>query len=339
MQRLPQALVRPTADISRLSHSTKRQFHKDYRPDKEEQSFKLSNGRRIGFAEYGSPKGIPTFFFHGAPGCRYDGLEYHKVGQKLGVRVISPDRPGHGLSDHYDGRQLSDYPEEISQLAKHLGTKKYNVFGQSGGGPFALACALGSPKDELMNAAVVAGMCHPSILNVKNAGWYTVIALFPYRWMPGLLRYHLNWFYSKERLGDEEKLRKQLDKVYQYLTPEDRAEMQKPEIYPVVIASLRSAFAQGADGVLRDGQLYASPWDFELEDVKRKVKLFYGHKDDRTPIAFGRHLKEYLPDAELYEYEDASHFTIHKHYEDILSKIINNDGSAATQKETQKEQN
>lgn len=56
--------------------------------------------------------------------------------------------------------------------------------------------------------------------------------------------------------------------------------------------------------------------------MQKEVKLFYGHKDTRTPIAFGRYYKAHLPKAELIEYEDASHFTIHKHDEETLSKLI-----------------
>ena len=53
------------------------------------------------------------------------------------------------------------------------------------------------------------------------------------------------------------------------------------------MACLKAAYAQGPDGVIRDGQIYGSPWGFELEDVQKEVKLFYDHKNDRTPLVFG----------------------------------------------------
>ena len=34
---------------------------------------KLRDGRRLGYAEFGDPRGKPVLFFHGYPGSRWDG--------------------------------------------------------------------------------------------------------------------------------------------------------------------------------------------------------------------------------------------------------------------------
>lgn len=60
---------------------------------------RLKDERDLGYAEYGDPKGKPAFFFHGWPVSRLSGGLAHKASKKLGIRVISPDRPGYGLSD------------------------------------------------------------------------------------------------------------------------------------------------------------------------------------------------------------------------------------------------
>ena len=59
----------------------------------------LKDGRKLGYVEYGDPNGKPLFFFHGWPGSRFSGGETDKAAKKLGIRVISTDRPGIGLSD------------------------------------------------------------------------------------------------------------------------------------------------------------------------------------------------------------------------------------------------
>ena len=306
--------------LSRLTHSQAiplRRFHKNYNAAREEQSFKLPDGRTMGFAEYGNLEGTPAFFLHGAPGSRYDGVGLIDIAKKLSVRIICPDRPGHGLSSFQHNRKLGHYPNDISQLAKHLGTAQYNIFGQSGGGPYAVACAYGSPKDEILNVAVVAGMGPPTVLTVKDAGLYTVAALSAHKWIPSVMRFLTNRY-----VKDDKRLQKSLYRMYKYLTEEDRAEVTKPETESLMMASLKAAYAQGPDGVIRDGQLYSTPWDFELKDVQKEIKLFYGHKDDRTPLVFGRYYKANLPNAELIEFEDASHFTINRHDEEILSKLV-----------------
>ncbi|MCP4419841.1 MAG: alpha/beta hydrolase, partial [Chloroflexi bacterium] len=36
------------------------------------QQIKLRNGRKLGYAEYGSPEGTAVFYFHGFPSSRLD---------------------------------------------------------------------------------------------------------------------------------------------------------------------------------------------------------------------------------------------------------------------------
>ncbi|MGD2207105.1 MAG: hypothetical protein PVH17_10025 [Anaerolineae bacterium] len=57
----------------------------------------LSDGRALGFAEYGDPAGQPVFFFHAAGSS---GLHHpaESILRDLGIRFITTDRPGHGLS-------------------------------------------------------------------------------------------------------------------------------------------------------------------------------------------------------------------------------------------------
>lgn len=311
---------------SPLSTTTSRTFHSEYNASLEEQTCVLPDGRDLGFAEYGSRSddAVPAFFFHGAPGARYDGLGYHDSAKKLNVRIICPDRPGHGLSTHHPTRKLVDYPKDISQLAKHLKISKYHVFGQSGGGPFAVACAYGTPKDELLNATVVAGIGPPECVKREVAGLYTVVALWFHIRTPGLLKRFFTWYYNPTFLNDDGRLQKALNRVYKWLPKDEQEEIADPEAQPAIRAVIRAAFAQGGDGVIRDGQIYASRelWGFELKDVQKHVQLIFGAKDTRTPLAFARYYKEHLPDAELLELSDAGHITIGKYVDEILAKAV-----------------
>src|SRR5690606_7341419 len=74
----------------------------------------------------------------------------------VGARVITPDRPGYGLSDYLPGRRLVDFPDDVAQLADALGLERFAVFGVSAGGPYAAACAWKLPQ-RVTGAAVVSG--------------------------------------------------------------------------------------------------------------------------------------------------------------------------------------
>ncbi|KAL8966911.1 MAG: hypothetical protein Q9183_003158, partial [Haloplaca sp. 2 TL-2023] len=219
-----------------------RRFHKDYNPVQEEQSCKLQDGRNIGFAEYGNYSGTPMFALHGSPGSRYDALWLNNIARKHNIRIISPDRPGHGTSTFQKDRRLIDYPGDISQLAKHLGIARYHVLGHSGGGPYAIACAYGSPKEELLNVGVVAGMGPPPVLTIRDAGFYTVYALKMMTYLPSLMRFFINM-----SVKDEATLNKNYQYLMKYLTEEDRAEIGGPDSQRLAVKCLKEAYAQGAD--------------------------------------------------------------------------------------------
>lgn len=299
-------------------------WHADYDPALDDQSFKKGD-RQIGFAEYGSRTGIPAFFFHGAPGSRYDGVVYHDAAKKLGVRIICPDRPGHGLSTFVRNRKLVDYPSDISALAEHLKIDQYHVFGQSGGGPYVVACAHLAPKDDLLNVSVVAGMGPPEVVTLQKAGWYTVAALWLHTHIPGILKWSADWLYPSKSIQDDEKLQKIIDKFIRWLPAETRKELEplkKPDEQRAMKAHIRCMFAQGFDGTFRDAQIYASPWGFDLKDVEKKVLLIYGGKDVRTPVAFGQWYKDHLQDAELVVYPEDGHISIGERTDEILAKLV-----------------
>ena len=114
--------------------------------NKEDQVLQLKDGRKLGYAEYGDLSGKPMFHFHGHPGSRLEGKLFGEKPKEHGVHVISVDRPGIGLSDFLPKRTLLDWPDDIIELADHLGLSKFVVEGMSGGGPYAVACAYKIPE-------------------------------------------------------------------------------------------------------------------------------------------------------------------------------------------------
>ncbi len=129
--------------------------------DQNSQIMKLSDGRRLGYAEYGDLNGRPVFYIHGNLGSRLEAafVEEEKL-RDLGIRLICIDRPGMGLSDYQSDRQILDLPNDILELTNHIGLAKrqFTIIGGSGGGPYALACAYKIPSDRLRSCGVVSGL-------------------------------------------------------------------------------------------------------------------------------------------------------------------------------------
>ena len=287
------------------------------------QSFKLSDGRTLGFAEYGLPTGIPAFFLHGYVGSRVDGAEWHDTAEKLRVRIICIDRPGFGLSSFQPNRRILDLPGDIRQLARHLNLGPYYVFGQSGGGPYALACAYALPKNEMKAVGVVAGMA-PWEFGSKGMKWQNRVIFNALATVPRLVRIFVDWIWvPRLQRQSKEQLEREYKKKLGSVKPRDRAVLEDPAAIKAAVASLQKAFQQSAAGAVQEGTLFTKDWGFRLEDVKKhRVLLWWGTEDENAPIDMGRLMAQRLPNAELIEFKGDTHFTlIPKRYPEILARL------------------
>lgn len=76
---------------------------------------RLSDGCHLGYAEYGDPDGKPVVYFHGGLSSRLDIAFAALFCQTRGIRLLSIDRPGIGLSDFQPNRMLLDWPDDICE--------------------------------------------------------------------------------------------------------------------------------------------------------------------------------------------------------------------------------
>ena len=81
----------------------------------------LENGNVIAFEEYGDASGVPVIFCHGWPSSRTMARLTDDAARDLGIRIVSPDRPGISGSSLQPNRTLADWPRLLQRVADHLG--------------------------------------------------------------------------------------------------------------------------------------------------------------------------------------------------------------------------
>uniref|UniRef100_UPI0013B3CC93 alpha/beta fold hydrolase n=1 Tax=Nonomuraea lactucae TaxID=2249762 RepID=UPI0013B3CC93 len=113
------------------------------------------DGRKLAVEDRGNPEGTPVFLLHGTPGSRFGPSPRAGVLYRLGIRLITFDRPGYGHSDRRRGRSVSDVASDVAAIAGALGIGSFAVVGRSGGAPHALACAALLPGLVTRAAALV----------------------------------------------------------------------------------------------------------------------------------------------------------------------------------------
>ena len=104
-------------------------------------ALRLPDGRRLSYARYGAAAGPALFALHGTPGSRHMYEPADAPARALGLRLIAPDRPGFGDSEHRPDRALADHAADLAALADHLELERFGLLGISGGGLYAALAA------------------------------------------------------------------------------------------------------------------------------------------------------------------------------------------------------
>lgn len=108
------------------------------------QRIRMPNGRIISFSEVGDPGGYAVFCCVGMGLTRYITAFYDELALSLGLRLITPDRPGVGESDAIDEseRTVLNWPDDVLYICQSLKITKFSLLAHSAGAIYALATAL-----------------------------------------------------------------------------------------------------------------------------------------------------------------------------------------------------
>jgi pimeloyl-ACP methyl ester carboxylesterase len=275
----------------------------------------LRDGRRLGYAEWGDPGGVPVVHFHGMPGSRLETHASTADYRRLGVRLVTVDRPGYGLSDRSPRRRLIDWPDDVAQLADALALERFGLTALSGGGPFALACAARFP--ERLLGVAIAGCIAP-----LDAEW----ALRGIKWQNRLglsLARRAPWALTLGYRGLKQLLSRSPDAFVMAMTRDkpdsDQLWLRRPEVRRQLEDMLVEAVRGGVLGAVQEVGLLARPWGFRLEEIRVPVDLYHGDRDDTAPLEHARYLARTIPGARLHVCPGEGHMVMWSHVEDVLA--------------------
>src|SRR5437867_8028930 len=123
---------------------------------RKENFVQLQGGAVVAFQEYGDANGVPVVFCHGWPSSCTMAQLTDEPARALGIRIISPDRPGISASSLQPDRKLADWPRVIEGILDHLGIGKFRMLAISGGAPYAYATAATMPN-RVQAIAIICG--------------------------------------------------------------------------------------------------------------------------------------------------------------------------------------
>ena len=284
------------------------------------QQFRLKDGRRLGFAEYGLPEGRPVVYLHGWPSSRLEPYAVREVCHALGVRLIAPDRPGFGVSDFQPGRTIPDFAGDVGELANQLSLGQFAVLGVSGGGPYAAACAarIGGGLSAALLVCSVAPADAPDATKgmVAVNRWLLWMAHHTPRLAQCVARVCLWALWRK----GQQVIPIQIERR---LAPADQRALASQELRNALIASSVEALRHGLRAAAADGLLYGRPWGFSLQEIHCPVHLWHGEKDVVVPPAMGHFLADNIPGCQAHFYPEDGHFSLpFTRFDEILEKAL-----------------
>ena len=275
---------------------------------------RLHDGRRIGYAEYGDPDGLPVFALHGTPGSRFMFALTNEAAQERGLRLIAPERPGYGLSEFRHADSLGDIATDVVALADALGIGRCAIIGVSGGGPHAVAAAA-ALRERVALLALISpvGPIAFGANTISLSFMHKIIFLRMGR-SPSLCR---GFFYGLRAV-----LRFAPDfargLLKRRVPPSDRAMFARPEVLANLQDAVREGLRRDLDGAVQDLRLFTRSWDMTLAELDVPAVLWQGSDDPIVPPEAAYLLARSLPRCRLEVIEEAGHYWIFGRFNMVL---------------------
>jgi pimeloyl-ACP methyl ester carboxylesterase len=234
-----------------------------------------ADGTVLRYCTYGQADGYPVVFHGGSPSSRWKWPSLVESMRQSRLSLLVYDRPGYGGSTRRPGRTVADAVDDVRALADAQGWDSFAVFGGSGGGPHALACAARLPE-RVTRCAVLSG--------IKP---------------------------SDEPLPDEPELRARLAAAAAQIMarvdaggPELPSEPGPPALDdPESMARLRATFLDSLDGWVDDRLAFVRPWGFDLSSITKPVGLWNGTGDDNVSSDHADYLLAHIAPAQRHVYD------------------------------------
>jgi pimeloyl-ACP methyl ester carboxylesterase len=276
-----------------------------------ERAVRTPDGRTLAVEDAGDSAGRSVLVHLGTPDSRHLYGPWVADAAGRGLRLISYDRPGYGGSTPQPGRSIADCVGDVRAICAALGIDRLAMWGWSGGGPHALACAALLP--DLVSAAA------------------SLASLAPYEaegldYFAGMGQENADD--TRLLLTDPEAARDKTDKdreEFLAASASDLAQAFGSLVTPVDAAvlhggmaawlayAIHDGLAPGSQGWWDDSRAHLDPWGFELADITVPVLLLHGRQDNFVPFGHGQWLATHIPGVEARLLDNDGHLTLAEH--------------------------
>jgi pimeloyl-ACP methyl ester carboxylesterase len=272
---------------------------------------RLPDGRTLGYAEFGDPDGFTILNCHGGLTSRLDIADCDEAALAAGVRIISPDRPGIGLSDREPGRSLLDWPDDAAHLLDELGVDQFGALGWSAGGAYAAACGF-ALADRVQAIGLVASTVPPSAMTGNDNRMDRLFTRLSTR-APALDRLAFGVMGGFARLSPV---------TFHRLSALGLDRPSRAKVMEMAPGAYSRAIATGLRdpaGVVDEYRILGSEWGFDPEQIAAPARIWQGDSDGFVPVEWSEWLAKRLAKADLLVCPGEGHFLALGRYSEIFA--------------------
>ncbi|PCI02545.1 MAG: hypothetical protein COB81_05150 [Flavobacteriaceae bacterium] len=284
---------------------------------KTEQHIILKDNRKLGFAEYGNTEGFPIIYCHGSQSSR---LEMHydmSFAIENDLRIITIDRPGHGISDFNPEGSILSFAKDVNQLTEYLELDKFSVAGMSAGSPFALGISYLFPEN-IYKTSIISGFAPFNKESKKCLSKDVKMMLNLAKTFPFLLKMLLK--IQVKQLNKNPK--KALKGFLKIMGQPDQEILKNHSVMEVIENMFTEAFRNGSKGVAYEiSNLLVREWDFKLDEIRVPVTFWQGEKDNNVPYEWAELMNNEINNSKLKKYPEEGHLIIFQHAEEIFTDL------------------
>jgi pimeloyl-ACP methyl ester carboxylesterase len=276
-----------------------------------ERTVETPDGRTLAVQEAGDPAGRPVLVHLGSPNSRHLYGPNVADAAERGLRLICYDRPGYGGSTQQPGRTHADCAADVLAICASLQIDQVAIWGISGGGAHALACAALLP-DLVVAVASLAGLAP-----------YPAEGL---DWFDGMGQENVDDFqmFMEDKAAARAKMEEDREQFLE-ASAEDLAKALESLLSPIDAATLTGEMAEylafsgheglapGIEGWWEDAGAQAGDWGFGLSDISVPVMVMHGRQDRFVPVGHGEWLAAHIPGVEARILDDDGHLTLLEH--------------------------
>ncbi|MGZ6256450.1 MAG: alpha/beta fold hydrolase [Candidatus Limnocylindria bacterium] len=273
------------------------------------------DGRSLMIELGGDPAGVAILAHNGTPNTRHLREPWLEDAAQHGIRLISYDRPGYGGSTPQPGRTVADCAADVRAIADALEIERLAVWGASGGGPHALACAALLPD----RVVAVAALCSIAPYGAAGLDYFAgmgqdnVDDIKLYLRDPGAARVKS----VQDRLDMLSLTADQLTEGWEsLLSPVDAAAVSG-DLAAWLIRGFQDGLATTDEGWWEDGVAHLEPWGFALDLISIPAQVWHGRHDQFVPVQHGEWLAAHVPGAEAHISDTDGHLTLFGRIPDV----------------------